>query len=216
MGVTPKAIIWDLDGVLVDSLGLRLAALRNAASGAGTEVLDERLLRRWLCHGPKIALSNIAGANTPLRDFERFCRRVASQYLREFAGINWTLESLDHAGVRQGLVTSRTATDTERWLDMCNIPKLFQARITYSDRLRPKPDPASLLAATDRLQVTAEESAYIGDTIEDGIACDRAGMSFLLAGWGTPDADEVLAAVTPARVMESPADVLSWVRGDHR
>ena len=209
-----KAIIWDLDGVLVDSLGLRLAGLKNAASGAMLPIESD--LRRWLSHGPRVALRNIPGANTSLRDFERFCRRVASHYLTEFPGVCQTLESLDKLGVRQGLVTSRTATDAERWLDMCNVPKLFQARITYSDRLRPKPDPVSLLAAVERLQVSVQESAYVGDTIEDGIACERAGMAFLLAGWGTPDVDEVLSAVTPDRVMQSPIDVLSWIHGDHR
>ena len=211
-----RAIIWDLDGVIVDSLELRLAALRNAASGAGVKALDERDLRRWLCHGPKFALRNIRGANTSLRDFERFCRRAASQYLTEFPGISQTLESLDQAGVRQGLVTSRTATDTERWLDLCHVPRLFQVRITYSDGLRPKPDPASLLVIAERLQVPVQESAYIGDTIDDGIACERAGMPFLLAGWGTPDTDEVLATVSPDGVMESLPDILSWVRGDNR
>ena len=80
----------------------------------------------------------------------------------------------------------------------------------------PRPDAASLLVVADRLQVTVRESAYIGDTIEDGIACERAGMDFLLAGWGTPDADEVLAAVRSDGVMESPADILSWVHGGHR
>lgn len=211
-----KAILWDLDGVLVDSLGVRLAALGNAASEAGVEVPDERDLRRWLCHGPKVALTNIAGANTSLRDFERFCRRVAPRFLTGFPGIDQTLASLHRAGVRQGLVTSRTARDADRWLALCHVPRLFQAQITYSDGLRPKPDPASLLAVADGLQVTAQESAYIGDTIEDGIACERAGMAFLLAGWGTPDADEVLAAVTSDGFMESPADVLSWVYGGRR
>ena len=95
-------------------------------------------------------------------------------------------------------------------------PRLFQVRITYSDGLRPKPDPASLLVVAERLQVPVQESAYIGDTIDDGIACERAGMPFLLAGWGTPDADEVLATVSPDGVVENPPDVLSWVRGDNR
>ena len=211
-----KAVIWDLDGVIVDSLGLRLSGLRNAASEAGVKVPDEGDLRRWLCYGPKFALRNIKGANTSLRDFERICRRAAPEYLREFAGISQTLASLDQAGVRQGLVTSRTATDTERWLVLCHIPRLFQATVTYSDGLRPKPDPVSLSVVADRLQVTAQESVYIGDTIDDGIACERAGMAFLLAGWGTPDAAEVLGAVSPDGVMERPADVLSWVHGDHQ
>ena len=211
-----KAIIWDLDGVITDSLGLRLAALRNAASKAGVEVPDERDLRRWLCHGPKFALSNIKGASISLRDFERFCRRVAPRYLAEFPDVSQTLSALSQAGVGQGLVTSRTSNDTERWLDLCRVPRLFQARITYSDGLRPKPDPASLITAAERLEVSVKESAYVGDTIDDGIACERAGMAFLLAGWGTPDVDEVLAAVSPGGVMSSPAEVLPLVRGDHR
>ena len=55
-----------------------------------------------------------------------------------------------------------------------------------------------------------EDCAYVGDTIEDGIACDRADMTFLLAGWGTPDAEEVLANVTPRAVMNSPTEILKW------
>ena len=214
LGGICKAIIWDLDGVLVDSLGLRLAGLDNAAPRAMAP--DEGELRRWLCHGPRTALRNIPGANASLRDFERFCRRVASQYLKEFAGVRHTLEALEQVGIKQGLVTSRTAADTERWLTLCGVPNVFQVRITYSDRLRPKPDPSSLVVVADRLHATLQESAYIGDTIEDGIACERAGMAFLLAGWGTPDVEEVLSAVTPDGVMESPTDVLSWVRGNNR
>lgn len=210
-----NAIIWDLDGVLVDSLRLRIAALRNAASEASVVVPDEESLRRWLCHGPRFALRKIPGANTSLRDFEQFSRRAASQYLTGFAGISQILKSIDQKGVRQGLVTSRTASDTDRWLNLCHIPRVFHSRITYSDQLPSKPNPAGLLAIADLLQVDVRESAYIGDTIEDGIACKRARMAFLLAGWGTPDVNEVLAAVGPARVMNIPSDVLSCAGGGH-
>lgn len=210
-----QAVIWALDGVLVDSLPLRIKGLRHAAAQAGAELPDEADVRRWLCHGPRLALSNIPGANTSLRDFERYCRRIAREHIGNFEGLNSTLESLETEGLRQALVTSRIATDTDRWFALCNVPSaLFDHRITYSDRLPSKPNPRGLLAAAGRPGISPSKCAYVGDTIEDGVACDRAGMPFLLAGWGTPDIAEVLLETTPTAVLERPHDMLTWIRAD--
>jgi phosphoglycolate phosphatase len=205
------AIIWDLDGVLVDSLGLRIAGLADAASKAGVPLPNEADLRRWLCLGPRNALRQIPGVPTSLRPFEVFCRSTASQYLRTFTGIDEAIESLQRVGVKQALVTSRTSTDTNRWLDLCHVPNAFDVRITHSDGHRSKPNPDGLLAAAARLEIAVEDCAYVGDTIEDGTACERADMTFLLAGWGTPDAEEVLANVSANAVMNDPNDILNWV-----
>ena len=209
-----EAVIWDLDGVLVDSLGLRIAGLRHAAAQAGASPSNKSDLRRWLCHGPRLALSNIPGANTSLRDFERYCRRVAGEYIARFEHIDETLGTLQHQGLRQGLVTSRTTSDTDRWLGLCGLSSaIFDVRITYSDRLPSKPNPRGLLVAAERLGVSPDRCVYVGDTIDDGVACYRADMPFLLAGWGAPDVDEILSEVSPAGVLESPPDLLTWVSG---
>ena len=206
------AVVWDLDGVLVDSLALRLAGLRRVASEQGIGVPDEAELRRWLCHGPRIALERLTGSRASLRAFERFCRGAAPQYLSGFTGVREALDSLTRLGVRQGIATSRTTADVDRWLKLCGVSAVFESKITYSDRLRAKPAPDSLLAIAARLGVVPGEAAYVGDTIEDGTASDLAGMPFLLAGWGTPDRHEVLAAVGPSAVLEIPLDVLTWTR----
>ena len=204
------AIIWDLDGVLVDSLGLRIAGLANVASAAGIPLPNETDLRRWLCLGPRNALRQMPGVPTSLQPFEAFCRRTAPQFLKTFPGIAETTKALQRMGVKQALVTSRTSTDTIRWSNLCQVPNVFDVQITSSDRYRSKPHPDGLLAAAEKLEMGVEDCAYVGDTIEDGIACDRADMTFLLAGWGTPDAEEVLANVTPRAVMNSPTEILNW------
>lgn len=205
------AIIWDLDGVLVDSLGLRIAGLADAASRAGVPLPNEPDLRRWLCLGPRNALRQIPGAPTSLRPFEAFCRSTAPQYLESFPGIDDTIESLQRVGVKQALVTSRTRADTNRWLNLCHLPNVFDVQITHSDGHRSKPNPDGLLAAASKLEMAVKDCAYVGDTIEDGMACERADMTFLLAGWGTPDAEEVLSNVSANAVMNNPNDILNWV-----
>ena len=207
------AVIWDVDGVLVDSLGLRLAGLRHAAESSGVGVPSEAELRRWLCHNPRVALQNMRGVNTSPRAFEDYCRRVARDYIAGFTGISQTLQEIRRSGMRQGLVTSRNARDTRRWLSLCDVPDVFDTQITYSRSLRSKPHPDGLLAAAAALGISPQESVYIGDTVEDGTACERAGMPFLLAGWGTPDVAEVLSSTNPLFVAESPGDVLSFVLG---
>ena len=213
MGVV--AIIWDLDGVLVDSLALRVAGLANAASQAGIPLPNETNLRRWLCIGPKNALRQMPGVPTSLRPFEAFCRRAATQYVKPFKEINDTTKNLKSMGAKQALVTSRTSTDTNRWLSLCNVPNVFDIQITRSDGYRSKPQPDGLLASAEKLGVNVNDCVYIGDTIEDGKACDLAHMRFLLAGWGTPDVAEVLANTKPKAVINSPADVLTWVLENH-
>ena len=205
------SIIWDLDGVLVDSLALRIAGIADAASKVGVSLPNEMDLRRWLCKGPKNALRQMPGVPTSLQPFEAFCRRAAPQHLKTFPGIDKTTKQLQRMGIRQALVTSRTSTDTNRWLNLGNVPSVFDVHITGSDRYRSKPHPDGLFAAVEKLATSVNDCAYLGDTIEDGEACERAGMKFLLAGWGTPDAAEVLAYVKTETVMHSPSDVLTWV-----
>ena len=210
-----EALIWDMDGVLIDSLGLRLAGLRHASEVAGVTPPREPDLRRWLSHGPREALRKIPGANQSLRAFEGYCRRVAGQHIRRFTGIDEALLDLQREGFKQGLVTSRTAADTKRWLAMCGLSSArFDVMITYSDRLPSKPHPGGLLAAAGKLGSGPDKCVYIGDTIEDGVASDRAGMRFLLAGWGAPDTGAVLSEVGEAVVLGNPADVLPWVHGE--
>ena len=154
------------------------------------------------------------GVSSSLRVFEGYCRRVAGQHIRRFPGIDEVLPSLRREGVKQGLVTSRTAADTKRWLAMCGLSSArFDVMITHSDRLPSKPHPGGLLAAADKLGPAPDKCVYIGDTIEDGVASDRAGMKFLLAGWGAPDISAVLSEIDQAVVLEKPADVLSWLLG---
>ena len=200
--------------MLVDSLGLRLAGLRYAAAESGVEVPPEAEMRRWLCHNPRVALHNMAGVTIFPRVFEDYCRRVAGKHLEGFAGIAQTLRDLQRSGVKQGLVTSRNARDTRRWLALCDVPDVFDVKITYSRRLRSKPHPDGLLAAAGNLGVAPDDAVYIGDTIEDGTACERAGMPFLLAAWGAPDLGEILSSVEPTFVAESPADALAFILGD--
>ena len=50
--------------------------------------------------------------------------------------------------------------------------------------------------------------------MEDGLACERAGIPFVLAAWGAPDLAEILSAVRPTFVANDHTDVLSFVLGD--
>ena len=155
------------------------------------------------------------GEFTSLRDFESYCRRIAKHHIQEIPRASTKLcRVCSREGFRQGLVTSRTAADTKRWLAMCELSSAcFDVMITYSDRLPSKPHPGGLLAAADRLSSGPGKCVYIGDTIVDGIASNRAGMRFLLAGWGTPDTGAVLCEVGQVVVLEDPVDVLPWVHG---
>lgn len=212
---TPLALLFDLDGTLVDSIELIRCSFRHAC----TLVLDREIPEEeWL-----------AGVGTPLRTQMRGIARdeveadalIAAyrsfqfehhdRLLAEYTGVRDSIASLRAAGHRMGIVTSKGEELAERALRAMRLHEFMDVLIGFDSCTRHKPDPEPVLVALDRLRRRPGEAAFIGDSPHDIAAGNAAGVTTVGVLWG-PFSRSVLEAADPDHLIDSPGDLPPLVR----
>jgi HAD superfamily hydrolase (TIGR01509 family) len=115
------------------------------------------------------------------------------------------------AGMKTALVTSKNAAEMELFVQHFSGMEHVDVSVTASDVARPKPDPECVLRACELLNVSPQDSIYIGDAIFDMQSARAAGSTPVAVAYGSVDAS-VLAGEMPAILIETPDDLLAWTR----
>lgn len=208
-GPIRHAVIFDLDGVIVDSFAVMSQAFAIAYAevvGAGAAPFEEyrRHLGRYF---PDIM--RIMGL--PLEMEEPFVResyRLADQ-VRVFDGVVELLVTLWARGLRLAIATGKSGPRARSLLDTLGLLPFF-AHVVGSDEVaRPKPAPDIVRRSLDLLDVPAERAIMVGDAPTDLVSAQRANVASAAALWAPPhDVAELLAA-GPDVVLRRPADLLA-------
>jgi HAD superfamily hydrolase (TIGR01509 family) len=208
------AILFDLDGTLVDSVYQHVLAWREALERAGISLSVWRIHRRIGMSGGLLVHALLREVGRPvsaeqtrqLREYhtEAYARMLGQ--VRPLPGARELLAELTRAGVRWAIATSGWLESARPALELLGVGP--DAPIVTRDQvLHAKPDPDLFLAAAARLGVSIETSAVVGDSVWDLLAARRAralGVGLLSGGYGE---DELLAAGA-YRVYQDPADLL--------
>jgi HAD superfamily hydrolase (TIGR01509 family) len=173
------AVIFDVDGTLVDSIGAYVVAAARASAPYGLTV-DDALVRRalnddvpfWpLVVGQRPdAGAVVAALGLAIR---RVWPEVLATHVRRFPAVADTLRQLSASGLRLGICT---ASRGESFAALAGLLEHFGVVVTAADVARPKPDPEGLLRAAAALGVAPARAAYIGDAVVDVRASRAAGM----------------------------------------
>ncbi|MGH7513527.1 MAG: HAD family hydrolase [Gemmatimonadales bacterium] len=211
--MTP-ALLFDLDGTLVDSVYQHVLAWREALERAGISLAVWRIHRRIGMSGGLLANALLrevghpvtAEQNDRLRQYhaEAYARLVAQ--VRPLPGARELLEQLSRARVPWAIATSGWIESARPALDLLGVGA-DAAIVTRDQVLRAKPDPDLFLAAAVRLGAAIETAVVIGDSVWDLLAARRAralGVGLLSGGYGE---DELMGAGA-YRVYQDPADLL--------
>lgn len=198
------AILFDLDGTLVDTVPFILASVRHAFDGYGCCPTDAE----W-----------IAGIGTPLRaqlasfarspaDVEPLLARYRTFWIAEhdrwtrcFPSARETVLTLAARGHPLGVVTAKTEEGAYRTLRHVGLLERMGAVIGADSCARSKPDPEPVRLALSRLGAEADAAVMVGDSPHDLAAGRAAGVRTVAALWGacTP---EVLRAASPDHLLE--------------
>jgi HAD superfamily hydrolase (TIGR01509 family) len=209
------AILFDLDGTLVDSVYQHVLAWKHALDQEGIELSVWRIHRRIGMSGGLFTnmLLREIGADISPENIDRLRRLHAEAYQRHAAdvrplpGARELLRYLAEAGIPHAIATSGRM-ETARvniealGIDPARVPVVTRDQVKYA-----KPDPDLFITAAARLNVPIESSLVIGDAIWDMLAARRArafGVGLLSGGYG----QEELERAGAARVYEDPADLL--------
>ena len=206
--------LFDLDGTLVDSVYQHVLAWRAALEEVGIELAVWRIHRRIGMSGGLFVNALLRETGRPVASDEvaRLQKAHADAYagladqVRPLPGARSLLETLTSYGVPWAIATSGRSEVAAQVLSTlgapADVPVVTRDQVPYA-----KPDPDLFLEAARRLDVDAEDSVVVGDSVWDLLAARRAralGVGLLSGGYGRAEL-EVAGAY---RVYEDPADLL--------
>jgi pyrophosphatase PpaX len=224
-----KAIIFDLDGTLIDTTDLILRCFAHAwedvcgvshsrqdivaTFGIPLRLAMQRLLANQQLNpvdlqGVNLAVSNDEVIEQLLTTYRCFNATNHDSLARPFAQTEQVVSSLRARGYAIGVVTSKSRELAIRGLQLCRLDGLIDEAIFLEDTLRHKPEPEPIFAVLEKLQLKPSQAVYVGDSFHDIVAGRAAGVKTIAAAWGPmPRAD--LEREQPDLMLESIADLLN-------
>lgn len=209
-----SALVFDLDGTLVDSVYQHVLAWHEALQDSGIELSIWRIHRRIGMSGGLFtrAFLRETGRDYDPELIERMRQRHAAAYnriahqVRPLPGACELLSHLTAIGWPWAIATSGRIETAGPILDLLPIPKDVPI-ITRDMVARAKPDPDLFLAAVERLGEDGSNAIVVGDSVWDLLAAQRAkllGVGLLSGGYGVDE----LARAGAYRVYDDPAMLL--------
>lgn len=167
-----KAVIFDLDGVLLDNTQLIIEIFQEAARRAGSKVPDGKEVIATLGLIGRDMVEILLGKKHLETLTQVWMEREKETKL--MAGIKEVLVGLK---IKKAIVTSSPRWFVERRLK--DLISYFNVIISSESTEKHKPDPAPLLLACEKLRIKPEEAVYVGDRIIDFETAKNAGMDFI-------------------------------------
>jgi phosphoglycolate phosphatase len=187
-----EAVLFDLDGTLVDSAeDLREAlnevlaeeGLRPLAAGEVTAMIGDGVLK-LLERGLARTGGEIERAGLLLPRFLALYTPRASRKTRPYPGVVETLGSLRTAGIRIAVVTNKPEAATAEILRVLGLARFVDAVVGGDTLPHRKPHPAPLVEALRRVGVGASAAVMVGDNRHDVEAARAAGLKTVLVSYG--------------------------------
>jgi len=190
----PKAVLFDLDGTLVDSAPDIAAAVNELLSTRKLQPLDLAQVTSMIGNGmEKLVERAFAASGMPLggADLERAQKDMLPIYLRHtteftklYPGVRELLVTLQADGVALAVVTNKPQAATQDVLDHFGLSAMLGAVIGGDAVAHKKPAPDAIILALDRLGVTTADALMVGDSAADVGAARAAGVPVVLVRGG--------------------------------
>jgi len=207
-----EAILFDLDGTVIDTGPLIAESFRHAVRTVlGEPIDDEEMLAYvggWSLREQMYRLS--PDRSQELVEAYRAYNEPRHSGLEFCAGMQELLLELHARGARLGLVTAKRRSTVEiAFGHLSRLEGLFDVIVTSEDTELHKPNPEPLLLALRKLETTPAEAAYVGDSPFDVEAANAAGLRSIAVTWGGIHPEERLLAAGPDAIVATPAELLT-------
>jgi len=188
--ISAQAVLFDLDGTLLDSLEQYSRALTAVLEDGGFESPSSVRIRQSMGLPGIEALQALGVPPDQARDvwlrWIDWENRLAD-LVRPYPGIAPLLRRLRAAGYRLGIVTSRTRLTLDATPAALDLLPLVDLLVTRDDTPEGKPHPAPIVHALERLGISPSQGVYVGDAVFDIEAGQRAGCLTVLCTWDGAD-----------------------------
>lgn len=185
-----QAILFDLDGTLLDTAADMGAALNAVLIEEGRDPVGPEVAQALASHGSRGLLEFAYGAEFYQRRAylrERFLTHYSVAIVKHtqlYEGVAEVLAELRNCGLQTAIVTNKPAALTEQLMPYFPELDAIAVRVGGDTLAVAKPDPAPILHAAKALKVEPQKCWYVGDAERDIIAGRAAGMGTILARYG--------------------------------
>lgn len=179
-----KAVIFDVDGVLLDSFEANLKIFQELVRAAGYQPLTRERFKPLFHHALRDIVEELADPSSE-QEIQRLLNiwHTRMEYDLNLVAMPDQAEDVLKILCAQyplGIATSRLADEVFEVPQLAKLRDCFQATVAYEDTDNHKPHPDPLLLAARRLKLPPQECVYIGDTENDLKAARSAKMQFIL------------------------------------
>lgn len=205
-----EAVLFDLDGTVVDTIPHILASFRHATEDVLGAALDDEVLMHHvgipLARQMREFTDDEDEADRLLASYRAFNHRTHDDMARLYPNSVATLSALCDAGMTMGIVTSKSRMMAERALELFDLNRFFKVVVTADDTECHKPDPTPLVYAASILGMDPARLVYVGDSPAD-IACGKgAGAATVGAAWGVASRERLVDA-EPDAIIDDIGDL---------
>jgi len=215
----PQAVLFDLDGTLIDSAPDLGAAADKMRTDRGLPSLDYGLYRPMAGSGARGMLQIAFGLIPEHPDYEAFKDEFLNNYERAmtvrtviFHGVHELLAHLAGLGLQWGVVTNKSQRFTLPLTAQIPMFAAAQAIISGDTTPHAKPHPEPLFEAARRLQLPPEQCWYVGDDERDIVAGKAAGMTTVAAHYGYLGSQDQVQSWGADHIIHSPLALADLLR----
>lgn len=216
-----KAILFDLDGTLLDTAPDLIEACNQTLVHFGLQKLDPNVIKTKVTSGMRAMLSlGIAPSKLHAYDVEGEMRSYfANYYLNHIADLTkpfpYILDFCNKAtsqGIKLAVITSKYENMALKVIDKFTFKDDFSLILGCDSTPYYKPDPRPILIALEKLGVKAQDAIYIGDHLNDIKAANSAQVTSVAALWGYGENECGSANTWGAKYcLKSPQDLYSFL-----
>ncbi|MBP3893861.1 MAG: HAD-IIIA family hydrolase [Atopobiaceae bacterium] len=195
-----KAVVFDLDGTLLDTLEDLHLATNHALAANGFPARTKEEVRSFVGNGYRRLARLASPEGTPdaaqeqvLRDFNTYYLAHDQDHTGPYEGIPELLEHLRAAGMPLAVVSNKGDAAVQD-LMAHYFPGSFEAVAGEREGVRRKPAPDTVLAVMEQLHVAAGDIVYVGDSEVDVATAQNVGCDCIVVTWGFRSVDELVRA----------------------
>lgn len=213
-----KAVVFDLDGTLLDTIPDIAGSLNRGLATCGLPTHPVRVCERFVGGGIREAVRKAAPENTPQEVLDKVLAVYLSDYpnhctdtTRCYPGVPQMLEGLVEAGLTLGVLSNKTEGPARQIIKSLLPGVPFRCVLGRVDGRPLKPDPLAAASVLEALALSPSDIAYVGDSGTDMQFARAAGMLAAAAPWGYRSRAE-LVEMGAQLVADSPAGLLEQLR----
>ena len=209
-----RAVLFDLDGTLVDSYAALTEAVNHARRGEGLDALGSEHIRTLVGDGVETLLQRAFGRSEIERHtvhaFESRYDEVCCEGSRVLSDVETTLEHLASRGIGMAVCTNKPTFFSKKILDFLELSRYFRAIVGPDLAGARKPEAKHLLFTLESVQSPREETLFVGDMPIDVRAARNSGVDVAVVATGSSSREQLVAA-GPDHFLERFSDLVKLV-----